>query len=79
MPDGVLFLEPFRELVGQQLAEQTPYAHVGEVIAATPNNVLFSLVISTIWTIERERHEAFEGDSAFFLYLSRDYLGGFAQ
>jgi hypothetical protein len=66
-------------LEGQQLPEEAPYAHVGVVITATSDNVLFSFVISTIWTIEGERHEARKADSASFLYLSRDYLGGFAQ
>ena len=68
-------LEPFRKLERQQLAKQAPHTHAGVVIAAAPDNVLFSFVISTIWTIERQRHEAREGNGASVPYLSRNSFG----
>ena len=76
---STLILQPLRKLKRQQLAKQAAHAHAGVVIAAAPDNVLFSFVISIIWTIERQLHEAREGDGAAVSYLSRDYFGDFAQ
>src|ERR1035441_7971781 len=71
--------EPLPKLEGQQLAKQAPHTHACVVIATTPNNVLFSLVISINWTIEREFHEARERDSAFIGNLSSNYFGSLIQ
>ena len=56
--------QPLRKLKRQQLAEQAPHAHAGVEIAAAPDNVLFLLIISIIWTIERQLHEARERNGA---------------
>jgi len=70
---------PFRKLKREQFSEQAAHAHAGVVIAAAPDDVLFSFVISTIWTIERQLHEAREGDSAFVTYFSRNSFAEFVQ
>src|ERR1017187_10072011 len=67
-------LEPFRKLKRQQFAEQASHTHAGVVIAATSDNVLFPFVISRIWTIECQFHEARKGNGAFGPYLSRNSL-----
>src|ERR1035441_1905846 len=71
--------EPLRKSEGQQLAKQAPHTHASIVIAATPNNVPFSLIISINWTIEREIHEARERDDPFVGNLSRDYFSSLVQ
>src|ERR1017187_10370487 len=71
--------EPLPKLEGQKLAKQAPHTYACIVIATTPNNVLFSLVISINWTIEREFHKARKRDGALIGNLSRNYFGRFVQ
>src|ERR1039457_3668558 len=71
--------EPLPKLEGQQFTKQAPHTHACIVIATTPNNVLFSLVISINWRSEREFHKARERDSAFIGNLSRNYFGSLVQ
>ena len=67
-------LEPFRDLKRQQFTKKAPHTHAGVVIAANSDNVLFLLVISTIWTIERQFHKARERNGASIPYLPRNSL-----
>src|SRR5208282_2672732 len=71
--------QPFRKLECQQLAEKAPHADAGVVTAAAPDGVLFSFVITTIWTIQRQLHKAREGDSALVAYFSRNSFAKFVQ
>ena len=56
--------QPLSKLKSQQFTEQTPHVHAGIIIPATSDNVLFRFVISTIWTIERQLHEACKRNDA---------------
>ena len=68
----LVLLEPLRKLKRQQLAKQAPHTNAGVVIASAPDNVLFSFVISTIWTIQGQLREARECNDARVTYLSRN-------
>ena len=68
------FGKPLRKLKRKQFAKQRPNAYTGVKISTPANRVLFSFVESTIGTIQRQFHEAGEGNLA----ISRDFGPDFA-
>ena len=55
----------FRELPGEQFAEQRPYAHARKIIAPPPDRAPARAVVAMLRMIERLLHEPREGDRAF--------------
>ena len=76
---GPRFLEPYGKLKGQQFPEGAADAHAGVEIAAPPDRVIFFFIKSTIRTIERQFHEAREGNRAAPGDFRADFIGRGAQ
>src|SRR5436190_4018 len=57
---GAQRLQPVRKLEGQQPPEERAHAHAGEKVARAPNSAFGLLVVSRIWTVQGQIHEAGE-------------------
>ena len=68
MGDGGV-LEPLGELEGEEFAQERSDTDAGNVITAAADVVSFLFIISTIWTVKGQFHEAGEGDDAAAAYL----------
>src|SRR5262245_15413821 len=65
--------EPIGKLKCEQFTEERADTDTGKKIAALAD-VFFRFIISINGTIQRQFHEACEGDNPVFLYLTEDNL-----
>jgi hypothetical protein len=64
--EGFNFFQPFRELKGEELAEQFAGADAGVKIAVPSGTVCLRFVIAEFGMVKRQFHEARKGQDAAF-------------